>query len=98
MTTVTDADLQSLICLCSLTGTKAEQEKDLDKFILLALRLAPSGLSDDSLDGLHSLAVTTGISQTLMSLLLYGYTEAVRRDDGEMAYMARSEVAKSRTS
>ena len=79
MTTVTDEDLQSLIRLCSLTGTMAEQEKDLDEFILRAFRLAPSRLSDDSLDGLHSLATKIGVQQTLMSLVLDGSVEAVRR-------------------
>ena len=95
MTTATDADLQSLIRLCSLTGTKAEQEKDLDEFILRALRLAPSGLSDDSGDALHSLATTIGVRQAPMRLLLDGNVEAVRREDGEMEYVARSEAAES---
>lgn len=95
MTTVTDADLQSLIRLCSPTGTKAEQEEDLDEFILRARRLARSGLSDDSLDGLLSLAATIGVRQSLMGLLLDGSVEAVRREDGEMEYVARSEAAES---
>jgi hypothetical protein len=98
MRTVAVEDLQSLIDLCSLTGTKKEKEKDLDEFILRARRLAPSGLSDDSLDALHILAKKIGIDQGLMSLVLKGSVEAVRREDGEMVYSARPEAAESRAS
>ena len=66
--------------------------------IVRAFRLAPSGLSDDSGDALQSLATTIGVQKALMRLLLDGSVEAVRREDGEMAYMARSEVAESRAS
>ena len=89
MRTVTDEDLQGPIDLSLPAGTKAEQEKDLDEFIQRACRLAPSGLSDDSLDGLHILAQKIRIDQHLMSLVLEGRAEAVRREDGEMVYSAR---------